>query len=84
MDSELEKLKFPQFRCSPVAVKHEHDKRKKDCNNIQTGEMKYLQRVKSCTRIDKLKNGDTRTDMRALRLPGKKNMEYKTESEKCL
>lgn len=39
--------------------------------------MKYLQKVKGCTKIDKFQNEDIRTDLGISRLPVK-NMEYKT------
>jgi hypothetical protein len=42
---------FSQFRCFIAEVRRGQDKN--DWSSIQKAEMKYLQKVKGCTKIDK-------------------------------
>jgi hypothetical protein len=37
--------------------------RKRDWNRIQAAEMKYLRTVKGCTRLDHIRNEDTRNEL---------------------
>jgi hypothetical protein len=37
--------------------------KKRDWNRIQAAEMKYLITVKGCTKIDQLRNEDTRNEL---------------------
>jgi hypothetical protein len=37
--------------------------RKRDWKRIQTAEMKYLRKVKRCTRLDQIRNEDIRNEL---------------------
>ncbi|PSN34078.1 hypothetical protein C0J52_25609 [Blattella germanica] len=70
-----------QYYCSPQLLygSETWTHRRKDINKIEESEMRFLRAVKGCTRLDKIRSADIRTELKITESAVDKVQKYKTK-----